>query len=128
MNHSDLQTNLRHTLNGLLQTAQKSNSSYSLRALAKRLQVSSGGLCSFLQGKKQFSQPTIDKIIFNLQTELNYNINTEQLRTQVLPIINYKFETITEVSACIDKLTEELSRLKSEDLPLSISILIQKLN
>lgn len=59
----DPQQSLRHKLASYLEEVKRDNPSFSLRALAKKLEIPAGNLSQFLAGKRNFSAATIKSVV-----------------------------------------------------------------
>lgn len=78
----DQQQKLRAIINVYLKDTKKKNPRFSLRALAKKLEVSPGYLSEFLQGKKSFSPQTMERIVPQL-------VKSPEERKDLLEFLNY---------------------------------------
>lgn len=79
----DEQQQLREKVWALLNEAKKKNPKYSLRAMAKKIDLSPGYLSSFLQGKKAISPQTMEKIVHSL-------IKSPEERKDLLEHLNFE--------------------------------------
>lgn len=58
------QDNLRSIVKSHLENAKKKNPLFSLRAFAKKMNISAGGLSSFLAGKTDYSLEMLEKLVY----------------------------------------------------------------
>lgn len=101
----DEQNLIRNQIEAFFKKAKKRNSLYSLRALAKNLNVPASNLSAFMKGKRKFSPDTIEaianKIIKNPEDRKDIlgrmnELLIEKLKKNKSSTSDYSFQSLTE--------------------------------
>lgn len=116
------QEEVRDYLTKYLTESKQRNPTFSMRALALKIEVPSGNLSSFLKGKRSFSRKTIDRIMRYLN---NAGPATTNLTVSTIPTNSSQLHM---ASMLIKRFEDEMNSILRNGKPDATYELVVKLN